>query len=84
MTDNVGRDILRSYAERLKRLLGEQAAIGDDVRTVRQEAAADGYNVKALNAALKRLGMTPEKREEAVQLEMEIDLYVSTIEGDEE
>jgi len=79
--DNVGKTKLRSYAERLTRLLDEQTALGEDIKAVRQEAASDGYNVKALNKALKLLAMTPEKREEATQLELEIDLYVTTISG---
>lgn len=82
--DNIGSAKLRNYAERLQRLDGERLALVEDIKSVRAEASSDGYNVKALNAALKRLGMTPEKREEAVQLEMEIDLYVSTIQGAEE
>ena len=83
-TDNVGKTKLRSYAERLTRLLDEQTALGEDIKAVRQEAASDGYNVKALNKALKLLAMTVEKREEAEQLELEIDLYVTTISGAEE
>lgn len=75
---------LRAYAERLQRLDGERLALVEDIKTVRAEAANDGYNVKALNAALKRLGMTPEKRTEFEQLSLEIDLYVTTISGDEE
>jgi len=82
--DNIGADKLRGFAERLTRLLDEQTALGEDIRTVRQEAASEGYNVKALNKALKLLAMTPEKREEATQLELEIDLYVTTISGAEE
>jgi len=81
--DNVGKTKLRSYAERLTRLLDEQTALGEDIKAVRQEAASDGYNVKALNKALKLLAMTVEKREEAEQLELEIDLYVTTISGEE-
>lgn len=82
--DNVGKTKLRSYAERLTRLLDEQTALGEDIRTVRQEAASDGYNVKALNAAIKKVRMTPEKRAEQDQYEMELSLYCDTLLGVDE
>jgi len=79
--DNVGKTKLRSYAERLTRLLDEQTALGEDIKAVRQEAASDGYNVKALNAAIKKVRMTPEKRAEQDQYEMELSLYCDTLLG---
>ena len=81
--DNIGASKLRAFAERLTRLLEEQAALGEDIRTVRQEAASDGYNVKALNAAIKKVRMTPEKRAEQDQYEMELSLYCDTLLGAE-
>jgi len=84
MTDNLGRDKLRSYAERLTRLDDERIALVEDIRNVKAEAAGEGYSVKALTAAIKRANLTPEKRQEAEQYDMDFDLYLNAIQGDEE
>ena len=79
MTDNLGRDKLRSYADRLTRLDDERLALVEDMKTIRSEAKAEGYNVKALNAAIKRARMTAEQREAHEQFELELETYCSVI-----
>lgn len=83
-SDNIGRDKLRSYADRINRLDDERIALVEDIKTVKAEASADGYNVKALNQAIKRARMTPEQRSEAEAMQMEFELYVSVLDGVEE
>ncbi|WP_292365120.1 GapR family DNA-binding domain-containing protein [Mesorhizobium sp.] len=43
---------LRNYAERIERLDEERKEIGDQIKEVKAEAKADGFNSKALNAVL--------------------------------
>jgi len=81
--DNIGRDKLRGFAERLTRLLDEQTALGDDIKAVKAEAASDGYNSKALTDAIKHLAMTPEKKQKVEAQQMEMELYVSVLSGAE-
>lgn len=84
MTDNIGAKKLRAYAERVARLEDEKDALAADISEIRAELKAEGYSTKAFNAALKKYRMTPEKREEAEQLELEIETYWRAIQGGEE
>lgn len=83
-TDNVGRAEIRSYAERITRLDEERLALVADIAEIRAECKSRGFNVKALNAAIKRHRMTGEQREQFDLFEEESALYLSAIEGDDE
>jgi uncharacterized protein (UPF0335 family) len=43
---------LRSFLERVERLQEEQAALAEDIKTVKAEAKAKGHNMKAFSAML--------------------------------
>ena len=76
---------LREYAELRLRIDGEIDALKEHVASINAEVKAEGYTVRAFNAAVKRLRMTPEKRQEAEQLDMDFDLYWSALHaGDDE
>jgi uncharacterized protein (UPF0335 family) len=81
--DNVGRDQLRALAQRKIRLEEEKDALVSDIGEINAEAKALGYNTRALNAAIKKVRMTPEKRAEQDQYEMELSLYCDTLLGAE-
>ena len=83
-TDNVGRAEIRSYAERIIRLDDERQTLVDDIKEIRAECKSRGFNVKALNAAIKRHRMTGDEREQYDLFEEEAHLYLSAIEGDDE
>lgn len=83
-TDNVGRAEIRSYAERIIRLDDERQTLVDDIREIRAECKSRGFNVKALNAAIKRHRMTGDEREQYDLFEEESHLYLSAIEGEGE
>ena len=83
-TDNVGRAEIRSYAERIIRLDDERQTMVDDIREIRAECKARGFNVKALNAAIKRHRMTGEEREQFDLFEEETHLYFEAINGADE
>lgn len=77
---------LKAYAERRVRLEEERDALGEDISSINAEVKNDGYTLRAFNLAVKRLRMTPEKRHEAEQLDMDFDLYWSALasSGDDE
>jgi len=72
---------LRDFAERRLRLDGEIDALKEDVSTINAEVKAEGFTIRAFNQVVKRLRMTPEKRQEAEQLDMDFDLYWSSLSG---
>jgi uncharacterized protein (UPF0335 family) len=84
MSDNVGKQQIKAFAERLSRMEEEKDALVSDISEIKAEAKANGFTVRALVAAVKKFRMTPEKREQAEQLELEIGLYYDAIQGSEE
>lgn len=78
--DNIGKSKLRDFAMRIARLEDEKTALAEDIKTVKAEASGEGYNVKALAAAIKKHRMTPEQRSQADLFEEESHLYLSAIE----
>lgn len=83
MTDNVGREQLKALADRTIRLEDEKDALVSDIDEVKAEAKALGYSLKVFNAAVKVARMTPEKREEYANFQMELELFVDVIDGKE-
>jgi len=83
-TDNVGRAEIRAYAERIIRLDDERQTLVGDIKEIRAECKSRGFNVKALNAAIKRHRMTGDEREQYDLFEEEAHLYLSAIEGEGE
>lgn len=81
MTDNIGKDELRAYAERFVRLDEERQALVSDISELKAEVKGRGYNLKAFAAAIKRHRMTAEQREQFDLFEEETALYLGAIEG---
>jgi len=75
MTDNLGSAKLKEYASRRVRLEEERDALNEDISTINAEIKAEGYTIRAFNLAVKRLRMTPEKRQEAESVEADFFLY---------
>lgn len=82
-TDNIGREQLRAYAERVIRLEDEKQAITDDLKELAAEIKAQGYSPKVFKAALKRHRMTAEDREQADLFEQEVHLYSEVMDGND-
>lgn len=82
-TDNIGREQLRAYAERVIRLEDEKQAITDDLKELASEIKAAGYSTKAFKAALKRHRMTAEDREQADLFDQEVSLYSEVMDGND-
>lgn len=57
----VAADQLRSFCERLERLAEEKATIAEDMKQVRAEAKAMGYDTKTINEMVKLRAMDPMK-----------------------
>lgn len=69
-------DRLRQYVDRILRLQGEQAELAADIREVKTEAKAAGYDTKALNEMVKLGKLDAMDRSEREALR---DLYRSTV-----
>lgn len=82
-TDNIGREQLRAYAERVIRLEDEKQAITDDLKELASEIKAAGYSTKAFKSALKRHRMSSEDREQADLFESEVELYTEVMDGND-
>lgn len=69
-------DRLRQYVDRILRLQAEQSELAADIREVRAEAKAAGYDTKALNEMVKlgKLDAMDRSEREAIR-----DLYRSTV-----
>lgn len=57
-------DELRSFCERIERLESEKAALADDIKDVKAEAAARGYDKTVLGEMLKLRKLDPDERNE--------------------
>jgi uncharacterized protein (UPF0335 family) len=60
----VAADELRTFCERIERLVDEKQTIADDIKEVKAEAKGRGYDTKALNEMLKLRAMDPDLRAE--------------------
>lgn len=63
---------LRQFIERLERLEEEKAGISDDIRDVKSEAKACGWDVSGITAIIKLRKLNPDVRRET---EMILDTY---------
>jgi len=59
---------LRSFIERIERLNDEKQAIAEDIKDVKAEAKAMGFDVKTLNEMIKLRAMDKADREEREHL----------------
>ncbi|MCY0148342.1 DUF2312 domain-containing protein [Hoeflea sp. G2-23] len=72
----VARDQLRSFVERIQRLEEEKQTLADDIKDVKGEAKAAGYDTKTLAEMLKLLKMDKDERSEREALR---DTYASAL-----
>lgn len=61
---NKSKDQLIQFAERIETLLEEKKGILDDIKDVKAEAKANGFDIWALNECIKRRAMEPHTRQE--------------------
>ena len=67
---------LRSFIERIERLLEEKQAIADDVKEVYAEMKGTGFDTKAVRAIVRLRAMDQAKRQEQEAIQ---DLYKSAL-----
>lgn len=60
----IAADRLKSFIERIERLDEERQAIADDIKEVKAEAKSAGFDLKTLDAMLRRRKLTREERDE--------------------
>jgi len=69
-------DRLRTLIERIERLEEEKKGIADDIRDVKAEAKAVGYDVKIINMVIKLRKMKPDERHEQQTI---LDTYTTAL-----
>lgn len=72
---NKGPEELRRRAEALRSKLDEIAELQEEVKVIKSEAKADGFDMKALAQVVKELRRGPEFQEAQLQLELVLDTY---------
>lgn len=76
MGHNVSVERLRGFVERLERLRAERAALNEDIKVVKAEASASGFNTKIIDVILKRRAAKPHDVQEADAL---LDMYSAAL-----
>jgi uncharacterized protein (UPF0335 family) len=66
---------LKEFADKLARLLDEQAALAADIKDKRAEVKALGFNVKAFNQVVKEMRKGAKYQADQLELELELDTY---------
>lgn len=61
---NAANEQLIRFVERIERLVEERDGISDDIRDVKGEAKANGYDVRTINEVLKLRKLEPHVRQE--------------------
>lgn len=74
--DNVGKDQLRAFVERIERMAEEKAAITADIREIYAEAKGNGYDTKVLRRIVAERKQDANERAEQEAL---LDLYRSAL-----
>jgi uncharacterized protein (UPF0335 family) len=72
--NNAANDQLRLFAERIERLIEERKGINDDIRDVKAEAKANGYDPRTLMEVIRIRAMEPNTRQERKAL---LDTYLA-------
>lgn len=76
MRDKKNNARLLSFIERVETLEEEKSAIADDIKAVKAEAKASGFDVKTINKILRIRKMDKEKWAEEQHL---LDLYLNEL-----
>jgi len=71
---NASQEQLRLYAERIERLIEERKGINDDIKDVKAEAKANGYDARTLMEVIRIRALEPHVRQERKAL---LDTYLA-------
>lgn len=72
---------LRSRAESIMRLMEQRDELTMDIKAAFDAAASVGFNKAAMRKAIRIAGMDATKREKHNSEQMDLELYLSEIEG---
>ena len=67
---------LRSIIERIERIEGERKSLADDIKEIKSEAKAEGFDVQAINTILQLRKKDPHDRAEAEAI---LDTYLAAL-----
>jgi len=76
MTENVNKDQLMQFIERIERLEEDKKAISDDIKDIYTEAKSSGYETKIIR---KIVSLRRKTKEQRVEEETLLDLYMNSI-----
>lgn len=78
MTDvgGIAAEQLKSFIERIERLVEEKKALQEDIKAVFAEAKGTGFDTKIMREILKLRGMTSDELDEQQAL---LDLYMQAL-----
>lgn len=69
---------LKAYIERIENLNEDKKVVTDDIKSVYDEAANDGFDKKILRTVIKLRAQDPEKREYEESL---VETYMNALNG---
>lgn len=72
MSETIAQDRLRSFIERVERLLEEKATLTADIREVYSEAKSNGFNTKVMRLVIRLRALDTADRQEQDAI---LDLY---------
>jgi uncharacterized protein (UPF0335 family) len=76
MTNDIARDQLRAFIERVERLEEEKKAIADDIKQVYAEAKGAGFDTKVMRQIVR---IRKQDANERAEFEAIIDLYMHAL-----
>lgn len=74
--NGVAADALRSFVERIERLMEEKRGVADDIKEVKTEAKIAGFDVKVLNVLIK---IRTQDADDLAKQEALLDIYKATL-----
>lgn len=72
----IARKDLEGFLKRVEKILEEKKGLSDDIREIKSEVKAKGYDIKTFNECLKLRAMDSEKRQEQEDMR---DMYISAL-----
>ena len=76
MSDNISKDQLMAFIERIERLEEDKAAVAGDIKEVYAEAKGTGFETKIIRKIVSLRRKSKEERQEEEAL---LELYMSSI-----
>ncbi len=74
--DEIAKDQLTAFVERIERLEEEKKGISDDIKEVYAEAKGNGFDVKVLR---KVIALRKQDADERAEIEAILDLYLQAL-----